>query len=421
MLHLGIDDIQDGMIVAASVFHPKRPELELLKPGSVFDRSLIFRMHQLGVQRIWVEHEIGSDLDNQINPKRSKACETAFHQLKHDFNTMTRRTITTGDIATYRTVVNEIILELTGHPRLSHLTEALVMGQPQLFSHGANVALLAVQAGLELMPYITQCRDRVSAEYAQDLTALGLGAVLHDIGKLDVSAEYQSLNILTRPKREHGHDEAAWIYEDHALAGYRMLRATRLPATASQTVLNHHQRWDGSGFPDMAEATEGRIKGTQAGEKIHIFSRIVGAADLLENLLTEQKGRPLVGALSAFNRQEYDDWFDPMVRDTLLKRIPPFPVGSHVTLNDQRHAVVLAPNMRMPCRPAIRIVDERDLRNGTSERSQDETLDLSLHPEFHIQTHAGLNVEPYLYELNLKSRDQANRETNHQVNKPDAA
>src|SRR5262249_37883776 len=142
-------------------------------------------------------------------------------------------------------------------------------------------------------------------------------------------------------------------YDRHTLDGYKMLRLSRGAASVTQAALNHHQRFDGSGWPDMAVATQNRRSGTQSGRQIHIFTRIVAAANVLDNLMRSATGDrlPPAAALHAFASSRFDGWFDPVVRRAALRRIPPFAVGSQVKLSDGRKAVVIAPSMENPCRP----------------------------------------------------------------------
>jgi len=100
-----------------------------------------------------------------------------------------------------------------------------------------------------------------------------IGALLHDVGKIAVPSE-----ILNKP----GHltaDERA-IMETHAAAGYDMLRDIDFPWDILPLVRGHHERWDGTGYPD-------RI----AGENIALSARIVCVADVFDALTTDRPYR----------------------------------------------------------------------------------------------------------------------------------
>lgn len=404
MLYCGVNELEVGMTVAAPVFHPRRPDIELLSAGVELESPVLPRLKSLGVPGVWVDHDLTADLDALVNPSPSKPLRTAFQQLKHDFAAIGRTTVSSGHVQTYRQIVMELVCELIANRSVCGLTERLVSGPPSLFTHSANVAYLSISTGIELETYIVDQRRRMANEYARDLTGLGLGAMLHDIGKVAIASSVRSRHELGEDETPlNGEDRAA--YRSHPALGFRMLRDTRAPASARQVVLNHHQRWDGSGFPDIREATGTGRDGVPQGEQIHVFSRIVAAANVLDNLLHEAGGTEgnagggtsggggaVVAALHAFASDRFDGWFDPVVRDAMLRRVPPFPVGSRVVLSDQRPAVVVAPSLEQPCRPAVRLLDEH-------AGVEPESIDLRLDRDLHIIRCGGVPVEDWLYEM----------------------
>lgn len=171
-----------------------------------------------------------------------------------------------------------------------------------------------------------------------------------------------------------------------------MLENGKAPARVAYTILNHHQRFDGRGWPDMGPLTGGRIEGPLAGRAIHIIARVVAAANVLDNLRTDAEGsrRPPVAALSAFASPRFDGWFDPIVRRALLLRVPPFAIGTEVRLSDGRRCVVQAPNVADPCRPVVRA-----LHPGGKEP---EIVDLHAVPAIRITHALGEEVGQYLFE-----------------------
>ncbi len=395
MILCAIEDVGEGMRTAAAVFHPKRPEMELLAVDVPLDRQVLSKLPKLGITRVWVEYDATADLDHLILARPSEALGKAFNTLKEDFSAMSAQTVTAGSLQTYRQIIMELMCELVANRDVACLTEQLIGGPGKLFTHSANVAYLAVLIGIDLETYIVHQRSRLGTHHARDITALGMGAMMHDIGKVGLddknhcAHEPDTLNEEMTDGQREG-------YRKHVLAGYAMLRGTRAPASATQVVLAHHQHWDGSGFPDMSGPTGNRVHGVQRGIDIHIFSRIVAAANLLENLLT-QMGRinPPVMALHALQDGRYEGWLDPIVRDSVLRRIPPFPVGGMVTLSDGRTAVVITPSLTQPCRPIVRLL-------GDANRQPDGKLphlDLGELPELHIATYAGEPVERYLFAL----------------------
>ncbi len=397
MLLCGIAEVRPGMTVAASVFHPRRPAFELLRPGVVLDETILKRLKALHVTRIWIEHDVTRDLDEQIITRPSTTLLSAYHQLKHDFASMSQVAVSAGQMQSYRQHIMEIICEVIANQSVANLTERLIGGGTGFFSHGANVAYLSLCVGLELETYIVRQRARLDIEHARDLTALGIGALMHDIGKLALSAEARKVDEFQCAQGDVPDAELLAEYQKHPRLGFDMLRDSRAPASARQVVLNHHQHWDGSGYPDMSELSRGRHRGPQRGEQIHIFSRIVTAASLLDHLLrdAEAAGRPVIAALHAFRHGPWTRWLDPVVFKAVLRKIPPFAVGSYIMLSDGQPAVVVAPSLEDPCRPSVRLLAE----DARTPDGQAITIDLLYRPDLHIARAAGYNVTPYLFTL----------------------
>ncbi len=385
------------MVVAASVIHPRRPDVELLRAGVPIDYDMLRRMRQLGVNALWVHHDAMRDLDKIFDPDLGQGRRAVYEQLRNDFCRMSYKTVSSGDIQTYRQVVINLVCELIGNHKVAGLTDHLIGGDGDLFAHSSSVAYISVLLGIALESYIVQSRSHLAVENARDLTGLGLGAMLHDIGKIGGEPDTCYTHESTLTVAESSDGKLMQTYRDHPIHGFQMLHDSRAPASATQVILTHHQRWDGSGFPDMRKVTHSRHVGAQSGEGIHIFSRIVSAANVLDNLMRSAWGivRPPVAALRQMLDDRYEGWFDPVVLDTILRHIPPFAIGSHVTLNDGRVGAVVAPNMTQPCRPIIRLLNEQNrLPDGSYP-----TVDLQNEPHIFITECAGEYVEPYLFQL----------------------
>ena len=126
-----------------------------------------------------------------------------------------------------------------------------------------------------------------------------------------------------------------------------------METSAATAILHHHQRFDGSGDPDGDPTPI-------AGDKIHIFARILTAADLFDRLSCtpcSTRRRPNVEVLHIL-RTTYAGWLDPLILHTLPKVCFPFPPGSRVTLVDGSIAVVASINARDPYHPVVWRVGE---------------------------------------------------------------
>jgi putative nucleotidyltransferase with HDIG domain len=122
-----------------------------------------------------------------------------------------------------------------------------------------------------------------------------IGALLHDVGKIVVPSE-----ILNKPGKLSPEERA--IMEQHAPAGSDLLRDIDFPWDILPLVRGHHERWDGSGYPDKI-----------AGENIEISARIVCVADVFDALTTDRpyrRGFTIDEALSMMAK-DVGKMFDP--------------------------------------------------------------------------------------------------------------
>lgn len=390
MLLCGLQDVRPGAVVAASIAHPDSPGIELLKPGVTLDAKLLARLVKLGVRQIWLEDDATRDLDPGVLGKLTSARMAIFRQFRQDLRTISRTTVSSADIQSYRQSILSLVCALIGDGKYAGLADTL-FGAGGMAGHATNVAYLSILTGLELAPYIIRERPKLGATHANDMGTLGLAGMLHDIGKTkggkDAAGHHEVLGV-----PEGGLPEG---YDLHTVQGYRLLRTARVSASVTQAALNHHQRFDGRGWPDMAVATQNRRSGTLSGRQIHIFTRIVAAANTLDNLFRTAEGDrlPPVAALHQFASDRFSGWFDPVVRRAVLRRVPPFAVGSEVTLSDGRRAVVVTPSLADPCRPTVRLLGPVD---GPAPDG-DTVFDLRANPGVSIAQYLGIDVSRWLY------------------------
>ena len=178
--------------------------------------------------------------------------------------------------------------------------------------------------------------------------------------------------------------------------GVELLRGEFSPS-AVYMVAHHHQRFDGSGFPKVKPRDPASEAAGLRGEKIHIFARILAVADAFDHLLgTPQAPKPTIQALHALQQPHFAGWFDPLVVAAVNRLIPPFMIGSVVTLTDGQEAVVTDNHAVAPCRPTVRIISGGLGTPGTSVH--DEDLDLRTTLGLSVGEVDGIDVRPFFFE-----------------------
>lgn len=199
--------------------------------------------------------------------------------------------------------------------------------------HAVNVSILALLIG-----------TRLGMEH-EPLMALGMGALLHDIGKVRVP---QRLQNKATPLSAEEQD----LLDKHPVHGGDILRdMDGLGRMATVCALEHHVHHDGAGYPAL-----------EVMARPHLFSRIVAVADAYDTVTSARRGvhRPLRPDLGMkWIAAGLGTIFDPTIGKLFLQMMGVYPVGSLVQLNNGDLAVVMRPNERSVAQPVVQTV-----RNG---------------------------------------------------------
>jgi len=223
-------------------------------------------------------------------------------------------------------------------------------GQETTF-HAMNVSVLSILLGRALKFDEPQ------------LAKLGLGALLHDVGKLEL------------PDRLRWRDDQApsverRLFQGHAAHGVALGKKMGLPPDVLDVIAQHHEHADGTGYPSGLK-----------GEQIKPLARVVGLVNQYDNLCNPgnpaQALTPHDALALIFARQR--DAFDAAVLAAFIRMMGVYPPGSVLQLNDERYAIVVSVNSDRPLKPRILIHEP--------EVPSDEALvfDLEHHPEIGIQ------------------------------------
>jgi putative two-component system response regulator len=174
---------------------------------------------------------------------------------------------------------------------ISAISATVEMRDPYTAGHQRRVAQLSTAIAVELgMP-------------EQQVEGLYLASVVHDVGKVKIPAE-----ILSKPGKLTEVERA--LIQQHAQAGYDILKSVDFPWPIAQFVLQHHERMDGSGYPNGLR-----------GEAIPLEARILALADVIEAMASHRPYRPSLGieATLAEVSSQRGTLFDADVVDAALR------------------------------------------------------------------------------------------------------
>jgi len=195
--------------------------------------------------------------------------------------------------------------------------------------HALNVMIVSLMVG------------RVCSLAEAEMQDLGLGALLHDIGKLGLPPRHR------QPFHGASADDAA-AYQSHVMLGVAQGKRMGLPASVLQLLAQHHELADGSGFPQKLPAAS-----QSRGARI---LALVNRYDNLCNPATPAPGMTPHEALAALFAQSRTK-FDSAVLQSFIRMMGVYPPGSVVQLTDERFATVVSVNSARPLKPRVLVAD----------------------------------------------------------------
>lgn len=327
MRRIRINWAKPGDILGYPIF--RKDGAILLNVGVKLTETYIQQLKDLGITHIYIQDEVSQDIIVH-DPISIETKMEALRVIADNFHRSCRGLKL--DIESVRNVVNSIVDEILSSEQILLNLHDIRSFDNYIFSHSLSVTVISIIVGRRL-----GYNDRF-------LRDLGIGCMLHDIGKLDVPKD-----ILDKPEKLT--PEEYEIVKFHTHYGYRRIREQDgdLPATSAHIAWEHHERYDGSGYP----------RGLK-GEKIHIFSRIASISDVYDAMTTDRVYRK---AYSPSDTIEFimggsGTLFDHNIVSAFVKSIAPYPAGDIVLLSTGETAIVIDVNKDFPLRPIVRILKD---------------------------------------------------------------
>ena len=207
----------------------------------------------------------------------------------------------------------------------------------------------------------------IASEWVDDqevLEDLVFGAVLHDIGKAKVGWE-----IINKPGKL---DAEEWLkMQNHPNWSAEMLEAAGASPTAVSIARSHHEKLDGTGYPDG-------LKGGQMDRYIYLSA----ICDVYDALTTKRsyKSKMDFGRAIDIILRGCGSHFHPATANEFIRRVGRYPVGCFVKLSSNEVAVVLRVNENAISRPVV----SRVMNTDGSYRPEGEEIDLSRRSDLFI-------------------------------------
>lgn len=338
---LSMKQVRPGMRLGRTVFTDDGKVL--LGVGMLLSDRLIDGLQRAGVDSIYIDDPRTNDIivKDLIHPEtRQVATQTiqkTFKQIANS-NKLARRISVKEMGMHFQQAFVSILNDLMSNKQiLLHLTN-ISTHSGLMYHHAVNVAVLATAMGMSL------------GFNRNQLMQLGIGAMLHDIGKIELPKGIQS-------KPTHWTAEEMEIAKQHTTNGFNILRKQHdLSLLSAHIALQHHERLDGSGYPQGLK-----------GKQIHEYAQIVAICDVYDSLTT---ARPWRRRYMPQDALEYlmgsgGHLFEHHLIEAFRNHIAVFPIGSGVVLNSGETGVVCRVDPHYSHRPSVRILKDgrgNDLR-----------------------------------------------------------
>ncbi|WP_084386788.1 HD-GYP domain-containing protein [Castellaniella caeni] len=232
------------------------------------------------------------------------------------------------DMSHVQGLVQDMADSIEGHPDALTSLARIKKADQYLYAHSVAVAALMTSLARTM---------RLSDEHVH---LAGMAGLLHDIGKVhdpdEMSGKVGGRQIQAPQE----------IQRKHPAAGAAMLRQdASVPAEVIEVCLHHHERMDGTGFPDQL-----------SGKQIGLLSRMAAICNFYDEMTSSRPFRKgWDPAFTLFKMLKSEGQFDMDVLGAFVRTVGRYPVGSIISLTNSELGLVVAQNPDTPEQPVVKV------------------------------------------------------------------
>lgn len=334
MEKINVIDARQGMVLARPVDVFGVEGIERLPEGMMLDKSHISNLRKWGVEFLYVETYFEEDAGDEIFSASilmlgRQAYEDAVAALTNLLKAFASGS--PGELHTIKRILSQFLDVVAIEHDLFPLLSRVKQPGEYFCRHCVDVCATAMTIGryLDLEP--------------QPLQALGIAALFHDIGLIRYKQEFWDDSLLTAVPD---------TIRSHPQIGVEMIRKIyQLEDRLLQSILQHHEFLDGSGYPH----------GTP-GNEISPLGSILAISEAYNTLiapLSPDKAMEPHQAVATILDPAYNRFHRNVMR-AFIANISLYPVGAMVQLNNGANGVVVSTNPDKPLRPRLlMVIDEK--------------------------------------------------------------
>ncbi|MFS0780307.1 HD-GYP domain-containing protein [Bacillus sp. 1P06AnD] len=327
--------VKSGQVLGKTIYNDSRHAL--LQEGVVLTERMIIRLKELGIPFVYIDDNLTAGIQprntvsDKVRSESIRTIEKVFQEVGAQNTNLNSSFVIEKAAKKLNAIISNVLTEIKQNTNLLTILSDMYIHDSYIFIHSFNVTLYSLAIGLQLK--LNQ----------KQLETLGLGAILHDVGKTKIPAD-----ILLKPGRltEDEYEEI----KKHAEHGFQMLKeAGTVSLLVAHCAFQHHERLNGSGYPRGLMGTD-----------IHDYGKIIAVADVFDAVTSNRVYRkamlPHEGLEILYSGS--GTMFDQEIVEAFRRAVAIYPVGLTVVLNDGRVGVVCKQNTGISDRPVVRIIEE---------------------------------------------------------------
>lgn len=349
---LPVSRVSPGMVLAESVYSSKSGVRHaLLNRGVTLNEGMLRALARTGVFAVYVEDALSEGI-TPVRPVSEQTRHETIQSLSQVFEVAKEGRTTrvpVAQLAALETLVNKIVSEVRSSTALVSFLGDLGSFDAYTLNHSVNVCVLGLIIGEEMLTsfgWRDYRGERRTDDIESRLQKLGLGLLLHDIGKVVIPRD-----VLAKPGKLS--DDEMEMIRQHPSAGATMVDSATISPLTRAVIIGHHERWDGKGYP------QGR-----KGEQIHPNARVAAIADVYDAVSSDRVYRTRRPSHEAYELVlgSAGTAFEPELVKIFARVVAPYPVGTAVVLSTGERGLIAANHAAHSTRPTIRITHDHEGR-----------------------------------------------------------
>jgi len=314
MRYVHLDSVEPGQFLGKTIFNSNG--VIMLTEGVQLTVYMITTLRRIGVTMLYIQDPDFADvvIEDVISDETK---QKVMRQMEETY--LTIRSGKEFNPKSISVSIDNLLEEIMKNSEvLVQLTDIRTKDN-DMYLHALNVCMMSTLVGLSMGLNQLQLKE------------LAIGALLHDIGKLE----------------EDFSDDSTDAKKHHAWRGFEILKNKReYSLLIAHAAFQHHEAIDGSGVPRQL-----------AGDQIHLYAKIVAVTNTYDNLLFAGDGNQMLPSVACERMMAMSDTqLDREVLIHFLRMVSVYPTGTSVRLTTKETGVVVGQHRGLPGRPVVRII-----------------------------------------------------------------